>query len=302
MLSDKIGFIGLGNMGVPMAGRLLDAGNPLVVYDARESAISPFVERGAKAANSAADLASQVDTVFLSLPTPPIVEAVAFGDKGLAEGSQVKRIVDLSTTGPQMAETLAKKMQDKGVTWLDSPVSGGVGGAKAGTLAVMFSGPRADYDNLLPQLKAIGKPFYVSDKPGLAQTMKLVNNLLSAAAMALSSEAVAMGAKAGLSPDVMIDVINAGSGRNTATMQKFPQSILPGTFDYGFSSGLMFKDVKLFNEVAKSMGLSLPGCETVFNIWQDAVDKLGADSDFTKVVTLTEKAAGVSMRSDGATG
>ncbi len=110
----------------------------------------------------------------------------------------------------------------------------------------MFSGPNADFEDLLPRLKVIGKPFYIGEAPGLAQMMKLVNNCLSAAAMALSAEAVAMGAKAGIAPDVMIDVINAGSGRNTATMQKFPQAILPRTFDYGFSTGLMNKDVQLF--------------------------------------------------------
>lgn len=297
-MSETLGFIGLGNMGAPMAGRLIDAGHSLVVHDVRSSAVESFVERGAERASSPAELASRVETILLSLPTPPVVEAVARGDNGLASGDKVKRIVDLSTTGPQVAESIGATFKERGVRWLDCPVSGGVGGAKAGTVAVMFSGPRADYDDLLPALQVIGKPFYIGDKPGLAQMMKLVNNCLSAAAMALSSEAVVAGAKAGIPPKVMIDVINAGSGRNTATSQKFPQSILPGTFDYGFATGLMHKDVKLFIEEAKRMGLSLEGCQVVFDIWQRTLDKLGPDSDFTRIVTLMEEEAGVEVRAE----
>lgn len=297
ILSKTFGFIGLGNMGMQMAGRLLDAGCALVVFDTRESAVQAFVDRGAVRATSPADVASKAETIFLSLPTPPIVEAVAMGENGLAAGTRVKRIVDLSTTGPDMAASLAERMKAKNIVWMDSPVSGGVGGAKAGTLAVMFSGPKADYDDLMPELTVIGKPFYISEKQGLAQTMKLVNNLLSAAAMALSSEALVMGAKAGIDPTVMVNVINVGSGRNTATMQKFPQSILPGTFDFGFSTGLMNKDVQLFMQEAKAMGLSLEGCDVVAKLWGEAVQKLGFESDFTKIVTLVEDEAGVKVRS-----
>lgn len=295
-MSETFGFIGLGNMGRPMAGRLIDAGHSLVVHDVRESAVVDFVGRGAKKANSPAELASMVETIFLSLPTPPVVEAVAVGENGLMSGEKVRRVVDLSTTGPQTAESISEKFQSRNIRWLDCPVSGGVGGAKAGTVAVMFSGRSADYEDLLPVLKVIGKPFYIGDKPGLAQMMKLVNNCLSAAAMALSSEAVVMGAKAGIPAKVMIDVINAGSGRNTATLQKFPQSILPGTFDYGFATGLMHKDVSLFMQEARRMGLSLEGCQVVFDIWQKALDKLGPDSDFTRIVTLMEEQAGVEVR------
>jgi 3-hydroxyisobutyrate dehydrogenase-like beta-hydroxyacid dehydrogenase len=206
--------------------------------------------------------------------------------------------VDLSTTGPKTAAGIARALADNGIRWIDSPVSGGVGGARAGTLAVMFSGPKADFEDLQPALEVIGKPFYIGADAGLAQTMKLVNNMLSAAAMALSSEAIAMGAKAGLRPSVMVDVINAGSGRNTATMQKFPQSILPRSFDYGFSTGLMFKDVDLFRAEAEAMGLDLKACKVVCEIWQEALDSFGANADFTHVVELAERAAGVKIRGD----
>lgn len=294
-LNKTFGFIGLGNMGHPMAANLMKAGFSLVVHDARESAVDHFVQQGASSAASAAEVASKVDTVFLSLPTPQIVEQLALGENGLTSGNKIKRVVDLSTTGPETAARLAETLKEHGVRWIDSPISGGVGGARAGTVAVMFSGPREDYTDLMPALEAIGKPFYVSDKPGLAQTMKLVNNLLSASAMALTSEAVVMGAKAGLAPRVMIDVINSGSGRNTATMQKFPQSILPRSFDYGFSTGLMHKDVELFMKNAERMGLSLEGCRAIHEAWNKALEKLGPDSDFTRIVTLHEESAGVEL-------
>lgn len=287
-----IGFVGVGNMGKPMAERLVAAGFDLVVYDTNADAVAALVAKGARRAASAADLADQVETVFLSLPTPPIVEVVA---KSL-QGKALRRVVDLSTTGPQKSRDLSAELGARNVRWLDSPVSGGVGGAVAGTLAVMFSGPQADYDDLQDALKALGKPFYIGAEPGLAQTMKLVNNCLSAAAMTLSSEAVVMGVKAGIDARTVVDVINASSGRNTATMQKFPQSILNGKFDYGFHTGLMHKDVALFVRTAEEMGLDLPGCRSVLAAWDEALEKLGAGSDFTRIVTITEEQAGVQAR------
>lgn len=291
-MTPSIGFIGLGNMGGPMVRRLLAAGFDVVVHDTNPAAVAAAEAGGARPAATPAELAGQVATVFLSLPTPAIVATVARALRGAA----LRRVVDLSTTGPQMARDLASDLGARGVRWLDSPVSGGVGGAVAGTLAVMFSGPGADFAELEPALTAMGKPFYIGAEPGLAQTMKLVNNCLSAGAMALSSEAVVMGAKAGIDPRVIVEVINAGSGRNTATMQKFPQSILPGTFDYGFATGLMHKDVALFMRTAEELGLDLPGCRAVLAAWDEALAALGPESDFTRIVTLAEAKAGVEAR------
>ena len=140
---------------------------------------------------------------------------------------------------------------------IDCPVSGGVAGAEKGTLAVMVSGPKDEVEQVRPALEVFGKVFYCGDKPGLAQSMKLANNFLSATGMAASSEAIAMGVKAGLDPSLMCDVINAGSGMNTATTQKFPRSVLPGTFDYGFGMALMVKDVRLFLAEAEDFGIPI---------------------------------------------
>ena len=247
-----IGFIGLGNMGYPMARRLVEAGHRLVVYDTSGQMMSRLTSLGAVAAKSARDVADQVETVMASLPTPDIVLAVATGKDGVIEGKMVKRFLDLSTTGARMATRVAEALKAKNITGIDLPVSGGVGGAEKGTVAVMYAGPRDGFDELKDVLSVIGKPFFIGDKPGMGQTMKLCNNLLSAANMALSSEMMVMGAKAGLDPQTMVDVINVSSGANTAIRDKFPKAVMPGTFDYGFYTGLMYKDVRLCVEEGKA--------------------------------------------------
>ena len=163
---------------------------------------------------------------------------------------------------------------------LDSPVSGGVGGAEKGTLAVMVSGPKADFEAVKSALGVIGKVFFIGEKPGSAQTMKLANNLLSATAVVATSEAVVMGVKSGLDPAVMIDVINAGSGLNTASRDKFPRAILPRTFDFGFATGLMVKDVRLCLEEMKALGLSMEVAEAVGRLWEVVIRDMGPEFGF----------------------
>ena len=294
-MSKHIGFIGLGNMGAPMAGRLLDAGYALTVFDTRAEASRPFVAKGAQTASSPAALASAVDTVLVSLPTPDIVKQVVLGPDGLSSGTKLKTFVDLSTTGPRTAEEIAKELAAKGIAALDSPVSGGVGGAQKGTLAVMISGPKERFETLRPALEIIGKVFYLGEKPGLGQMMKLVNNLLSATALAITSEAMVLGVKAGLDPKVMLDVINAGSGRNSASQDKFPKSILPRTFDFGFANGLMYKDVKLCLEEASALGVPMWVASAVRQMWLLACTQMGPEQDFTTIVKCVEQWAGVEV-------
>jgi hypothetical protein len=295
-MAEAVGFIGLGNMGTPMATRLVEAGYQLVVFDTRDDVVAPFVERGAKRASSAADVGAQAETVLVSLPTPDIVQKVV---AQVAEGGTVKTVVDLSTTGPKVGAQVAAEMKGRGITFVDCPVSGGVGGAKAGTLAVMVSCPRETFDRVEPMLKNIGKVFFIGEAPGSAQMMKLCNNLMSAAAMAISAEAITAGVKAGIDPAVMVDVINVSSGMNTATTQKFPKSILNRRFDYGFATGLMFKDVRLCLEEAEAMGLDLETAKAVRSIWQKMNDQFGPESDFTRIVEMVERPAGVTVGKAG---
>ncbi len=295
----EIGFIGVGTMGFHMGRRLIEAGHKLVVFDTRPEAIERVVRLGARAASSSRDVADRTETVMASLPSVDAVLAVATGKDGVIEGSKVKRFVDLSTTGARMAKRVAEALAARNIVQIDSPVSGGPGGAEKGTLAVMVSGPAGEIEKLRSALSVFGNVFVIGDKPGMAQTMKLANNLLSATAMAATSEAVVMGVKAGLDPTVMIEVINAGSGLNTASRDKFPRSILPRTFNYGFTNGLMYKDLRLCLEEAEDLGVSMRVGSMVRDMFKIAVAEHGVDADFTTIVKTVEKPAGVEVRSRG---
>jgi 3-hydroxyisobutyrate dehydrogenase-like beta-hydroxyacid dehydrogenase len=295
-MSQQLGFVGVGRMGGPMALRLLDAGFPLTVFDTNAEAVKALVERGANAATSAEGVASAADIVLMSLPTPPIVQAVSLGEHGILRGSRFKTLIDLSTTGPSVASVVAKAAAERGVAWVDSPVSGGVAGAVKGTLAVMVSCGRATFPLVDPVLKTFGKTFYVGEKPGLAQIAKLANNLLAASALVVSSEAVAMGVKAGLDAKVLIDIINAGSGRNSATQDKFPRSILTRTFDFGFATGLSYKDVRLCVDEAEALGVPMVAGAAVRQMLAITQAKFGADSDFTSIARVVEEWAGVEIK------
>jgi hypothetical protein len=288
-----IGFIGLGKMGFPMARRLIEAKHQLVVFDTRKEAADKLVAMGAKAASSPKEVADRVETVMASLPSLQASLEVATGTNGVIEGARVKRFVDLSTVGSQMAGRIHNLLKKRDIVQIDSPVSGGVGGAEKGTLAVMVSGPKAHAEAVRPALEVIGRVFFIGEKPGSAQTMKLANNFLSATAVVATSEAVVMGVKSGIDPNVMIEVINAGSGMNTASRDKFPRAILPRTFDYGFATGLMVKDVRLCLDEMKSLGLSMEVAEAVGRLWEVVIRDMGAESDFTTAIKPIEKAAGV---------
>ena len=300
-MSEKtLGFIGVGRMGRHMARRLGEAGNKLVVYDADARALQQATSHGASAAHSPADVASQAEIVLVSLPTPDIVKAVTSGDKGVINGNKIKIFIDLSTTGPKVAQDVAETLKAKNIVAVDAPVSGGPSGADKGTLAVMVSAPKALQKELEPILSVIGKVFWVGEEPGMGQTMKLCNNLLSATAIAISSEALVMGTKAGLDPAVMLDVINAGSGRNTATQDKFPRCVLPRKFDFGFATELLYKDVRLCLEEGERLGVPMMVGNAVRQLLAVAKATEGANSDITQIVRPVEKWAGVEVKPKGA--
>jgi 3-hydroxyisobutyrate dehydrogenase-like beta-hydroxyacid dehydrogenase len=280
-------------MGFPMARRLIEAKHQLTVFDQRQEAVEKLVALGAQAASSTKEVADRAETVLASLPSLQASLEVATGTGGVIEGKRVRRFVDLSTVGSHMAVRIHDALARRNIVQLDSPVSGGVGGAEKGTLAVMVSGPKADFEAVKTALDVIGRVFFIGEKPGSAQTMKLANNLLSATAVVATSEAVVLGVKSGLDPAVMIDVINAGSGMNTASRDKFPRAILPRTFDFGFATGLMVKDVRLCLEEMKALGLSMEVAEAVGRLWEVVIREMGAESDFTSAIKPIEQAAGV---------
>jgi 3-hydroxyisobutyrate dehydrogenase-like beta-hydroxyacid dehydrogenase len=290
-----IGFIGIGRMGLPMASCLVAAGHPIVAYDVQGQALSAITAKGAEKAASPAEVASRAEIVFASLPMPDVVREVALGANGIVEGSRVKLFVDLSTTGPRMAKAVAAGLKARNITAIDAPVSGGIAGATKGTLAVMVAGPAAECERVKPLIQHLGRYFYIGAEPGMGQMMKVINNLLSATATAATSEAVVLGVKAGLDPYLMIDVINAGSGRSAASEDKFPKSILPRSFDFGFALGLLSKDVNLCIAEAEALGVPMWIGNAVKQMWLYGLAQGGPDQDFTNLITHMEKWAGVTV-------
>ena len=291
-----LGFVGVGRMGTPMTERLLAAGYGVVVYDKSQEAMVRLAGKGAEAAPSAKAVADRCEIVLVSLPTPEILQAVVLGPDGVSSGSKVKTVVDVSTTGPKAAAVAAAGLAETGIDWVDSPVSGGVKGAEAGTLAVMIS-CKSDKQALVePILSNFGKVFYTGAKPGQAQVAKLANNILAAGVMVMTSEVMAMGVKAGLDATTLLEIIQAGSGRNSAAGDKFPRCVLPGTFDFGFAIGLSYKDVRMCVDEAEAMGVPMVAGAAVRQMLAITNAKYGADSDFTNIARVLEEWAGVEIR------
>jgi len=286
-----VGFVGLGAMGAHMAARLIDAGYDLAIFDTRAEAVAPHAARGALACDSAAAVADAADTVLVSLPTPDIVRAVA-GE--LATGDAIEAFVDLSTTGPEVAAEVAAALSAAGVACLDAPVSGGVAGAQAGTLTIMAAGDEALFQSLRPLLETLGRNVVlVGAEPGQGQLAKVLNNLLSASAIAITGEALALGVHGGLSARTLLDVFNSSSGRNTASADKFPRHVLPRTFGAGFRLELMDKDVQLCLAEARRQGVPMALGGAVGELWARAQESAAAGADCTEIVRMLEDAAGV---------
>src|SRR5580698_3786074 len=234
----ECGFIGLGRMGGAMARRLVEGGHRVVAFDLNNAACEALAVQGASIASSARAVADAVPVVFLSLPTPQVVLSTMLGAHGAIAGSRLELCVDLSTTGPEAAIKLAAGLAERAIASLEAPVSGGVRGAREGTLSLMVSGPQSAWERVRPLLEIFGRPFFMGETAGAGQTMKLVNNLLGACAIAITAEGMTIGVKAGLDPVRMIDVLNVSSGRSSATLDKWPRAVLPRTFDFGFAAGL----------------------------------------------------------------
>jgi 3-hydroxyisobutyrate dehydrogenase-like beta-hydroxyacid dehydrogenase len=295
MAEQSIGFVGVGRMGARMAARLIQAGYALVIYDTNPAALEPLLERGAKAVESPAAVASAAEIVLASVPTPPVVQAVALGSDGLVKGKNIKIFIDVSTTGATVAKAVAEGLAAKGIQAVDAPVSGGITGAEKGTLAVMVSCPDKILPTVKPILEVLGKIFVVGTQPGQGQTMKLLNNLLSASAMAITSEAVAMGVKAGLDPSLIVDVFNAGTARNSATQDKMKQHVISRSFSYGFGIGLLNKDIRLCMAEADALGVPMIVGSAVRQLLSIATATEGPDADMTAIARTVEAWAGVEI-------
>lgn len=291
-----VGFVGVGSMGGPMAANMVKGGFEMVAYDVSKPALAAIVKAGAKAAKSPREVADKSDIVFGSLPNNPVCREVVLGANGVIHGKRVKIFVNLGTTGAHVARELGAGLRKHGIEQLDAPVSGGHHGAVKGSLAVMVSGPKKLFDKVEPMLKSIGTNItYVSDTEGHAQTLKLVNNLMNSAGFLITAEAFVMGVKAGLDPEVMIKVINAGTGRNSSTEDKFPREVLTRRFNYGGTVNTSGKDVKLAVAEAEEFGVPMWVGTAVRQFYYYA-ESLGAGpQDRTALVKYIEKLAGVEI-------
>jgi 3-hydroxyisobutyrate dehydrogenase len=270
----EIGWIGVGSMGHRMSRHLVAAGHSLVVADAVSTERAP---PGARIAKSNGEVAKSADTIILSLPDGSVSETVA-REIAAAPGRTVKTVIDTSTIGIKAAEAVAGILAAADIEFVDAPVSGGTAGAEKATLAVMVACPASTYERLHGLMNLMGKSFHVGPKPGQAQAVKLLNNFLSATALAATSEAIAFGVGQGIEMKTILDIVNASTGRNSATDDKFPRRIMHGKYDAGFAAKLQLKDIRLYLENAMAAGMADEVASTVVDVWQRMVrDMPGAD-------------------------
>ncbi len=299
-MAQDIGWVGLGAMGWPMVQRLRNAGYGVIACDVNAAALREAAAIGVQAVGSPAEVAARAEVVMVSLPTPDVVRKVALGDDGIRRGGRAAIYVDLSTTGARVAQEVAAGLAPAGIVSLDAPVSGGVAGAVAGSLAVMVSGDAAAFETVRPALLEIGRNTRrIGDAVGQGQTLKLVNNLMAAANYAVAAECLVMGAKAGLDADVMVDVINKSSGRSFATETFVPKAVLTREFGFGFRMELMNKDMRLALEEADAVGATMFTCSAAKQIYNYAMAHGAGPTDITTLIKVLEQWAGTVVEGKG---
>ena len=292
----KAGYLGVGNMGLPMAGKILDAGHELTVYDISETAMQPLLERQARRASSPRELGDLCETVFVSLPTLQILRDVVLGPGGLIEGKALKLLVNTCTVGVPMVHEMEAACAKRGITLLDCPISGGPGGSRAGTLSVMVSGDAAAIEKIKPLIANWGTTLVVAgDKPGAAQVLKLTNNILFAVSLLAASEAFVMGAKGGVRTEAMVEAINAGSGRSYVTQSMFPKHVVTGTFDFGAPLHILMKDIDLAVELGEELGVPMWLCQAARLVYKHAMFEGRANVELSRMIEVIEKGAGFEM-------
>ncbi|MGB7297788.1 MAG: NAD(P)-dependent oxidoreductase [Burkholderiaceae bacterium] len=279
------GFIGLGQMGGPMAANIAAGGVSLYCYD--KAGTQGRLPDGAHAVDSVEDLAGIAQTVFLSLPDGKISLSVC-EQIAAASSPATQLIIDLSTVGPTCARQAHALLAKAGIDYADAPVSGGRGGAIAATIALMWGGSKDAFNQHKSVIDSFtGNAFHVGDEAGHGQALKLLNNFLSATAMAATSEAIHFGESQGLDMKTILDVVNVSSGQNMATKDKYMKRVLPGTYDAGFTTGLMAKDVGLFMQHVRGVKTPDTVGQVIESIWRDCEQTLGGDSDFSQIHQFT---------------
>jgi 3-hydroxyisobutyrate dehydrogenase len=274
----------MGSMGHRMSRHLVDAGYPVVAADAVSTERAP---PGTSVANSNAEVAKRADIIILSLPDGTVSQAVA---KEIAATSprRVTTVIDTSTIGIKAAQAVAATLSAAGIEFIDAPVSGGTAGADKATLAIMLACPAPSFERFKGLMGLMGKPFHAGDKPGQGQAIKLLNNFLSATAMAATSEAIAFGTRQGIEMKTILDIVNASTGRNSATDDKFPRRIMHDRYDAGFTAKLQLKDIRLYLDNARAAGITDEVASVVVDVWEQ-MDADMPGSDITEMYPFTLK-------------
>ncbi len=293
----KLGYIGLGVMGGPLARRLMQA-HSLRVFDLDPARVAEFAAAGAVPAASPAALAAECDLVFTCLPTSNEVRAVLFGAGGVAESLPKGGIVaDMTTGDPAATRAMAAEMAARGLTLIDAPVSGGPHGAAAGTIALMLGAPDAVFARVKPVFEAISPNVFHCGDVGAGHTMKLVNNMIAASVRTVTFEAVTMGVKSGLALDRIVEVVNKGTGRSYTSEVMLPR-LLDGSIKANFQVGLMVKDVSLATQCGADAGAPMPVCGLVRETLRAAMVEHGYQADINMLIRSMERAAKVKVVPD----
>jgi 3-hydroxyisobutyrate dehydrogenase-like beta-hydroxyacid dehydrogenase len=291
-----IGFLGLGNMGTAIAMRLLSPGATLHVFDPNPEALKPFVDAGAIAHSSPRSVADEATIVMACLPNSDVCASALFGQDGVAAGKRVRTYVEMSTLGPTVVSANSKRLAAGSISTIDAPVSGGPAAARAGTLSIMLSGGAAVVYDAMPLLTLIAKTITkLGDQPGQAQAMKLVNNIMLAANMAVASEALTIGAKAGLNADTMIEVIRSSTG-DSAAADILSRFAICGAFDFGAHLSIVAKDVDLAIAEATALDVPVPVLNEAGSLWRNAIEHGRGRDDFTSILKIVEARGGVTVR------
>jgi 3-hydroxyisobutyrate dehydrogenase-like beta-hydroxyacid dehydrogenase len=285
----RFGYLGVGNMGRPMAGKLLDAGHELCVYDVSEDAMRPLlsVRRVRRSHQESWRIHA---TRSLSLCRRLRFFGARFLDPTDCSLERLSRHWSTPARLAGRSSVRSRQNAPRQMSFvIDAPISGGVVGAEAGTLAVMVSGNPSKIAELMPMFQLWGKAIVVAgDRPGAAQTMKLTNNILCAVALVATSEAMTMSGKAGIPADAMLQILNNGTGRNFATTHIFPNAVLPGTFDFGATIEILMKDVDLAIALGEELGVPMWVCQAVRLVLKHGVFQGRAQQDMSRVVQIVE--------------
>ena len=282
--TSAIAFVGLGQMGLPMAKCCLAAGFAVRGADTSAAARARFTEAGGTSFATGAEAAAGADFAITMLPDGKFVQAAVLGPAGLASVlAPGALVIDMSSSAPADTKHLGESLAKLKIGLIDAPVSGGVRRAVDGSLALMAGGDPADVDRARPLLAAMSKSIFATGPLGSGHAMKALNNYVSAAGLAAASEALLIGRTFGLAPEMIVDVLNASTGRNNSTEVKMKQFVIAETFASGFSLGLMAKDLRTAADLASQLGLEASFAETVARLWEDARSRLGAPADHTEI-------------------